>query len=202
MVAALLVGLAMPAGAVEEQPSVLTVRPPLRKVRLRVGDRQEFAVEAVGGERVVSFWTLDGRPIPGTLPTLPAWTFTPQPWHVGFHHVALEAHGRMTVLQRSWTVRVEPARPPKLVGTAPELTTVEVEQDQPLELRSAPTRARRERPGHGRSTACPGEGDTLLQPPHPADSGASWPGKPRIGDRARWESPSADRMMAGAARRQ
>src|SRR6185436_11995615 len=144
---------------------------PLRKVRLRVGDRQEFAVEAVGGERVVSFWTLDGRPIPGTLPTLPAWTFTPQPWHVGFHHVALEAHGRMTVLQRSWTVRVEPARPPKLVGTAPGLTTVEVEQDQPLELS---LRTKPGAPGESVQTSWmvdgvpSGEGDTLrLQPPHP-----------------------------------
>ncbi len=111
-------------------PPAVTWQPPGHKVRLRVGQRQEFSANAAG-ERILCFWQLNRRAIPGSLPV---WLFVPTVTQVGTHHLTVAVHGPHGMAEHGWTVRVDPPRPPHVVAAAPAATSLEAAEDEPVEL--------------------------------------------------------------------
>src|SRR5947208_14382813 len=130
LLAALVAIAGLPAPVQADAPPLASASPRARKVRLRVGERQRFAAPAVGGEARCS-WRLDGQTIPGMA--LP-WDFVPTPAHMGAHRVTLRLDGPAGAAERWWAVRVEPPRPPRGAVASPASTTLEVAQDEGVDL--------------------------------------------------------------------
>ncbi|HTD26959.1 MAG TPA: hypothetical protein VK649_08270 [Candidatus Elarobacter sp.] len=166
LLAALVAIAGLPAPVQADAPPLASASPRARKVRLRVGERQRFAAPAVGGEARCS-WRLDGQTIPGMALT---WDFVPTPAHMGAHRVTLRLDGPAGAAERWWAVRVEPPRPPRVEVASPAATTLEVAQDEGVDL------VLRARPAAGGETVRTswtvdgmpaGEGETLrLAPTH------------------------------------
>jgi hypothetical protein len=94
------------------QPLV-QVSPPVRKVRLRVGEHRQF-IAATPGQSGRFLWLLDQRRLPVDGPTL---DFVPQAADVGRHRLTLDADLGMGVVRRSWAIRAARRRPvPRAVG--------------------------------------------------------------------------------------
>src|SRR5437773_10980733 len=130
LLAALVAIASLPAPVRADAPPLASASPRARKVRLRVGERQRFAAPAVGGEARCS-WRLDGQTIPGMALT---WDFVPTPAHMGAHRVTLRLDGPAGTAERWWAVRVEPPRPPRVEVASPAATTLEVAQDEAVDL--------------------------------------------------------------------
>src|SRR5438034_769618 len=130
LLAALVATAGLPAPAQADAPWLASASPRARKVRLRVGERQRFAAPAVGGEARCS-WRLDGQTIPGMALT---WDFVPTAAHMGTHRVTLRLDGPAGAAERWWAVRVEPPRPPRVEVASPASTTLEVAQDEGVDL--------------------------------------------------------------------
>ena len=130
LLAALVATAGLPAPAQADAPWLASASPRARKVRLRVGERQRFAAPAVGGDARCS-WRLDGQTIPGMALT---WDFVPTAAHMGTHRVTLRLDGPAGAAERWWAVRVEPPRPPHVEVASPASTTLEVAQDEGVDL--------------------------------------------------------------------
>src|SRR2546427_9935890 len=130
LLAALVATPGLPAPVQADAPSLASASPRARKVRLRVGERQRFAAPAVGGDARCS-WRLDGQTIPGMALT---WDFVPTAAHMGAHRVTLRLDGPAGAPARWWAVRVEPPRPPRVEVASPAATTLEVAQDEGVDL--------------------------------------------------------------------
>jgi len=130
LLAALVATAGLPAPAQADAPWLASASPRARKVRLRVGERQRFAAPAVGGDARCS-WRLDGQTIPGMALT---WDFVPTAAHMGTHRVTLRLDGPAGAAERWWAVRVEPPRPPRVEVASPASTTLEVAQDEGVDL--------------------------------------------------------------------
>src|SRR5881296_957727 len=166
MLAALVVAAGLPERVHAAAPLLAGASPRALKVRLRVGERQRFAAPAAGGEARCT-WRLDDQTVPGMALT---WDFVPTPAHMGEHRVTLRLDGPAGFAERWWAVRVEPPRPPRVEVASPAATTLEVAQDEAVEL------VLRTRPSAGGETVRTswtvdgvpaGEGETLrLAPTH------------------------------------
>src|SRR5436190_11673826 len=130
LLAALVAIAGLPGPVQADAPPLASASPRARKVRLRVGERQRFAAPAVGGEARCS-WRLDGQTIPGMALT---WDFVPTAAHMGAHRVTLRLDGPAGAAERWWAVRVEPPRPPRVEVASPASTTLEVAQDEGVDL--------------------------------------------------------------------
>ena len=130
LLAALVLAPGLPERVHAAAPSLGDASPRGRKVRLRVGERQRFAAPAVGGETGCT-WGLDNQTVPGMALT---WDFVPTPAHRGVHRVTLRLDGPAGVAERTWVVRVDPPRPPRVEGTSPAAPLLEVAPDEAVEL--------------------------------------------------------------------
>jgi hypothetical protein len=148
-------------------PEIVGASPVHGKAALRVGEAQDFAVAATG-PRLRYAWTLDGRP----AGTGPRWVYAAEPGHVGRRRVEVTVTAPGGVERRAWTVRVRPARAPRIVAVEPEGGALRGAVGAPLRLRldAEPASA-----GEGLRTTWAVDG-------HPSGEGASlvlrpaWPG--------------------------
>jgi hypothetical protein len=142
-------------GAPAEPAREAQATPAERKLRMRVGEQVAFA--AAPGRAGSARWMLDGTAV-GSGPT---WTFSPSASDVGSHQVSLASKDGAPI---RWNVRVTPPRLPRIAAASPDVTTLSVQVDQPIELRFA---ARPGAPGETVQVrwtvdgAFAGDGDTL-----------------------------------------
>jgi len=120
---------AAPTAAAPRAPAIVAATPARRIARLRVGDRLEFAADA-SGDDVQYRWTVDEQ----SAGSGARWTYAPTPTEAGRRQVTVAAIGTGGVAERSWTVRVRPARPPRIVASVPGAARVDVQAGTDVSL--------------------------------------------------------------------
>jgi hypothetical protein len=111
-------------------PEVIGTTPTRPKRRLHVGDVADFAIAASGLELRYG-WTVDGK-VAGTGPR---WTFIPTPDQVGRRRVEVTVSDRQGSVRHAWMVRVDGARPPRIIGAEPAEGVVQLAPGNDLKLR-------------------------------------------------------------------
>ncbi|HZP42881.1 MAG TPA: PKD domain-containing protein [Candidatus Binatia bacterium] len=115
-------------------PDVIGTAPARPKTTLHVGDAGDFAVVANGTD-VHYGWTVDGRPAASG----PRFVYSPASGDVGRHRIEVTVTSREGTALRTWTARVLPPRPPRILAAEPASAALDVVAGSPLRLRVTPT---------------------------------------------------------------
>jgi hypothetical protein len=110
-------------------PPLIAAAPVGPKASVRVGQPLDFAVVAGGGDLRFG-WSVDGAP----AGMGPRWTYVPDATAVGRHRIDVGVADRRGTAVQSWAVRVQPARPPRIMTAQPMRDVIEVERGEPVKL--------------------------------------------------------------------
>jgi hypothetical protein len=117
----------------------VSIDPPRRPLRLRIGEARDFVATAKGTEATYR-WSIDKHVVSKS----PRWTYEPSVAQLGRRRVALEVKSADGTARRRWTVSVRPPRPPKILTLQPAREAVEmaVGERLPMKLTARPSTSR------------------------------------------------------------